>query len=303
MKILKITILSFLTIVAFLVVFGYLYLYVLPKGPELTTPKPLEIGKGNFVMSSYKHTERKSIRVWTYKPDSWEPGNTVLFVMHGMARNAENYLDAWVDIAERKNILLIAPEFENEFYRVTTNDYQEGNLQTFFGVKNPESEWSYTVIENIFDYINENNDFSLDGYSMFGHSAGGQFVHRMVLLGPTNRIKKAIAANAGFYTFTDVSTDYPYGLQNINAPLEKSFSTDLTVLLGELDKSAELGKLRQTKNAMVQGGHRLERGTNFFNFAQEVSNRKKLEFNWRLQVVPNVGHNYKKMSEAASELL
>ena len=73
----EITILSFLTIVAFLVVFGYLYLYVLPKGPELTTPKPLEIGKGNFVMSSYKHTERKSIRVWTYKPDSWEPDNTV----------------------------------------------------------------------------------------------------------------------------------------------------------------------------------------------------------------------------------
>lgn len=294
---------SALALLFALLLTGYVYLYVLHKGPALTEIGPLKQGKDSFVINAYEHTDRKSIRVWTYEPEHWTDGGSVLFVMHGAGRNAEDYLNAWIEIANRKSILLIAPEFESEFKSYVTNDYQEGNLKTFFGVNNPKNEWAYTVVENIFDHINRVNDFSLDGYNIFGHSAGGQFVHRMVLLMPNARIKKAIAANAGYYTFPDLTIEFPYGLGTVEHQLEKSFSTELTILLGELDNNANLGLLIQTEYAMVQGEHRLERGKAFFDFAQDTSSRMELDFNWQLQVVPGVGHNYKEMSEAAAELL
>lgn len=80
--------------------------------------------------------------------------------------------------------MLVAPEFENKFYNVVTNDYQEGNLKSYFGWSNPESEWAFTVVENVFDHVNTVNGLSLDRYDIFGHSAGGQFVQRMVALKP-----------------------------------------------------------------------------------------------------------------------
>ena len=112
----------------------------MPKGPEITEEKALKTGSDSFVMHSYKNSERKSIKVWTYKPEPWKNRERILFVMHGGGRNADDYLDAWKEIAEQNNVFVIAPEFENKFSKYTTNDYQEGNLFTFFGSENPKEE-------------------------------------------------------------------------------------------------------------------------------------------------------------------
>lgn len=56
--------------------------------------------------------------------------------MHGGGRNADDYLDAWVALAKENNLFVVAPEFENKFSNYATNDYQEGNLFTFFGTSN-----------------------------------------------------------------------------------------------------------------------------------------------------------------------
>lgn len=302
MKVLKGLLVSVMLLAASIGAFGYLYLYVLPTGPDKTQPRPSSVGKDSFVMDAYRHTDRKTIRVWTYRPQQWTAGNPVLFVMHGMGRNAEEYLDAWTALAEQKNLMLVAPEFENKLYRVVTNDYQEGNLKSPLGRSHPDSEWAFTVVENIFDHVNTINGLSLGSYDIFGHSAGGQFVHRMVVLKPDSRIGKAIVANAGSYTFLDDTIPYPYGLGSVQHDLGKSFGKHLVVLLGALDNNAEQGQLDQTKRAMRQGNHRLERGMNFFSSAQAAANQSGIDFNWSLQVVPDVGHDYRKMSEAAARL-
>ena len=142
---------------------------MLPKGPALTTAKAIGTGKDSFVINAYKNTDKKTIRVWTYKPRQWQQGDKVLFVMHGMGRNGEDYLNTWVSIAQQHSVLLIAPEFHNKYFRYTTNDYQDGNLYDFFGRQNPKSEWAFQVIENIIEHINQNNPFDIDQYDMFGH--------------------------------------------------------------------------------------------------------------------------------------
>lgn len=111
-----------------LAITGYVYLYILPKGPALTPATALARGKDSFVIYAYKESKKRSIRVHTYQPKNWGNGNDVMFVMHGGGRNASDYLDAWISLADTMNLLIIAPEFESKFYRYITNDYQEGNV-------------------------------------------------------------------------------------------------------------------------------------------------------------------------------
>lgn len=300
-KVLKKVILYTFSILLLLSIAAYTYLYVLPKGPEITETSEINIGIDSFVIYAYKDSERKSIKVWTYKPENWKDKDKIVFVMHGGGRNADDYLNAWVELADKNKLLIIAPEFENKFSKYTTNDYQEGNLFTFFGTKNPKSEWAFSVVENIFDHIKSVNNITNEQYDIFGHSAGGQFVHRMVMLMPESRIGTAIAANSGFYTLPDENLEFPYGLKNTETDLQKAYQKRLIFLLGELDNDPSLGTFRTTDLAMEQGAHRLERGTTFFNANEELKNKNNLAFNWEMDTVENVGHDYEKMSENAVE--
>ncbi|WP_200975613.1 hypothetical protein [Echinicola sp. 20G] len=298
-RIFKRVILYAFSLFLFLSVSAYTYLYVLPKGPEITATSKINVGIDSFVIFAYKDSERKSIKVWTYKPKSWNDKDKIVFVMHGGGRNAEDYLNTWVELADKNNLLIIAPEFENKFSKYTTNDYQEGNLFTFFGTKNPKSEWAYTVVENIFDHIKSANNITNERYDIFGHSAGGQFVHRMIMLMPESRIGTAIAANAGFYSFPNEHLEFPYGIKNTETDLKKSYKKRLIILLGELDNDPNLGTFRTTDLAMEEGANRLERGTNFYNANKGIIDKNDWEFNWTLDTVRNVGHNYTEMSKGA----
>ena len=83
---------------------------------------------------------------------------------------------------EQHNVLVNAPKLHNKYFRYTTNDYQDGNLFNLFGSANPVEEWAFRVVENVIDYINQHNPLlNITNYDIFGHSAGSQFVHRMVI--------------------------------------------------------------------------------------------------------------------------
>lgn len=306
MKFLKIALFIAAGLLVVLPVSAYVYLYVLPKGPELTAPAPTPSGKASFVVRAHEGAQHRTIRVWTYRPANWQAGGDVLFVMHGMSRNAEEYLDTWVDVANRDNRLLIAPEFENPFFRFVTNDYQEGNLLSALGVANPRSEWAYSTIERIVDRLNDMNGWSIAQYDMFGHSAGGQFVQRMAMLAPESRLRTGIAANAGSYTFPEDDVAFPYGLRGVDASaidLATAFRRNIIVLVGEKDADANQGVLDDSPPAMLQGPHRLARGKNFFDAARQAAGAQGLPFEWQLVIVPGVGHENQKMAVAAADLL
>jgi len=51
-------------------------------------------------------------------------------------------------------------------------------------------------------------------FSMFGHSAGAQFVHRYITFMPQGHLRAAVAANSGWYTLPDQTLKLPYGLKH-----------------------------------------------------------------------------------------
>ena len=278
------------------------YAHALPQGHALTQPAPTAVGKAAFVLPAYTNSSLRPLRVWTYRPAAWTPGDPVVFVMHGMGRNAEEYLDAWVGAAEQRRMLLVAPEFDNPLSNYVTRDYQEGNVRAVDGALNREEEWAFTVIENIFDRLQADNAWAIPAYDIFGHSAGGQFVQRMVMLKPEARIRRAVAANAGTYTFPDPQTAYPFGLADVPHDLPAAYGVELTLLLGERDNSADQGRLDQSPPAMAQGPHRLGRGQALFRAAQADAGSRNVALRWKLQTVPNVGHDFEAMSAAAAGL-
>jgi hypothetical protein len=184
--------------------------------------------------------------------------------------------------------------------------YNLGNMVDDGGEEQPEGEWTFAVVEALFEHVRKTVGSQAEDYVMFGHSAGAQFVHRFVEFGSPAHLRRAVAANAGWYTLPDDSVDFPYGLDGVSfdeEDMEAAFGTDLVVMLGADDIDPDAQSLRRTDEADDQGDHRLERGLNFYLTARQSARDQGLAFKWRLQVVPGVGHSYVHMARAAAPLL
>lgn len=271
------------------------------EGPGSNLP----VGSGRFVFEDTAGNPEKPIPVWYHRSAGFAAGKPVVFVMHGHRRNADDYRDNWVALAEANNFLVVAPEFSDEHFPGSWR-YNIGNAFRATGVRKPKSVWVFTLIEKIFDTLRQRYGVTADKYDIFGHSAGAQLVHRMVLFASKHRIRTAIAANAGWYTVPDDGAEIPYGIANAGldpARLRGAFATKLIVLLGTADNDPYHSILNRSGNAMAQGRHRLERGRNFFKQAAAKAAETGNPFAWKIEFAEGVGHNSRGMARFAAKFL
>jgi pimeloyl-ACP methyl ester carboxylesterase len=260
---------------------------------------------GSFEFTGYKPLEDRPVTVWYDAPEGDLTNVNVLIVMHGQGRNGEEYRDDWEPHARDVGALLIVPEFDEDFYP-GADAYNIGNLVDDSGDDIPESRWTFSIIEPLFDYVQTDTGNRADGYYLFGHSAGAQFVHRFMLFKPENRVKRAVSANAGWYTATEVDVEFPYGLRgspSTDAGLRRALAAPLTILLGEEDVDTESDSLRSTPESERQGENRLERGQFFFAAGRDAAAALGTEFAWKLETVPGAEHSDEEMAPAAARLL
>ncbi len=267
--------------------------------------KPIKVGVDTSEIHRFSSNQvnNEKLRYFTYLPNPVNDSMQVMFVMHGTDRNAMDYLDAWTDFAHSNNYLIVAPEF-SELIKGETFDYQEGNVWNQHHAWNSKEEWAFSTIERIFSELKTNNALAVDSFLIFGHSAGAQFVHRMLLFMPEAHIKMAFAANAGWYTFPSQEEKFPYGIKltAINdQTLVLTFNKKLFVLLGAADVKSE--HLRETEKANKQGQTRVQRGTKFFKFSECKAKELNTEFNWTKLIIEHTGHNYILMSKEAQKLI
>lgn len=259
----------------------------------------LPVGDGSFEFAPDAGKPRRTLTVWTHRPKTFGPKSPIVFVMHGTNRNGKEYRDAWARHSRDAGFLLLVPEFPEADYPVDA--YQLGNLRKANGEPLPEEKWTFAVIERLFDRAKALAGSRAEKYHLYGHSAGGQFVHRFVLFMPDARCARAVAANPGYYTFPSRAA-YPYGLKGTplaGGPDSAAFGRDFVLLLGEADTDRNDPDLRKTPSADAQGRTRFERGQNFFRAATEAARQAHAAFRWRLVTVPKVGHSNEKMAPAA----
>jgi len=237
----------------------------------------------------------------------------IVFIMHGVSRDAVGYLDNWIDEVDAAGALAIAPEFPEALYPdsedyslgVGTQGTPDGSTYNAALWRSP-GDFSLSEVEHLFEAVREEVGSERCRYLIYGHSAGAQFVHRLLTFRTDVRVQRAIAANAGWYTLpsvgsgTDPNRSIPYGLQGA-PPVDMAalFAHDFLILLGEADVVRD-AELRTTARADAQGLNRFERGQFYFAVAQEEAIAAGVPLRWTLDTVPGVGHTNAGMTPSAA---
>ena len=173
------------------------------------------------------------------RPHNYDVGTPVLFVDHGVGRNGKDYRDHWLDLVDEAGILAISIEFPEASFPEHLW-YHFGNLHDKDGTPNGREEWTFGIDERLFDQLRAQGVTTRQHYGLFGHSAGGQYVHRMVSFGFRNRVTVAVSANAGTYAMPDLTTPWPFGLGETDVDtdtLRALLGFRITVMVGTADVS------------------------------------------------------------------
>lgn len=289
----------------------------------------LEEGPGVFLVEGGKGRREKAIPVYYYRPKTFSPQSRILLVLPGAGRDGDEYRDSWKEIAEKKDLLVLSPVYREEMYPFT--DYHLGGLvqspdlmqavrfeensnrahldeEAFSYSWNSEpADWIFPDFDRLFERVVEATGSAQTEYDLFGHSAGGQILHRLVLFYPDSKARYILAANSGFYTIPEPEIQFPFGLKG--APISpadrrKAFQKRLILLLGQQDNAEETkGTLLRSPTADQHGLHRLARGRYFFEKSREIASSMDADFHWEKIEVPGVGHDQEKMAQAAATFL
>ncbi|MEH2160210.1 MAG: hypothetical protein V7K38_04005 [Nostoc sp.] len=248
-------------------------------------------GEGCFLYQV--KAQKLSIPVYYFLPSKVDSNTQIVFAMHGEKRNARDYRNDWRKIySDRQtNLILLAPEFtQNNFPGYAS--YNLGNIFTkSLAQLKSQDQWAFSDIENIFDFVKKREKLQLSTYYIYGHSAGAQFVHRMIIFMPHARIRKAVAAEAGSYTIPDKYMEYPCGLRketgNQLPPVELKtvFSTPMTIILGTKDNKSLSDEHDTYSCDAKQGSNRLNRGEYFYTQVKRIANSRKENLSWILKQV------------------
>jgi pimeloyl-ACP methyl ester carboxylesterase len=273
-------------------------LALIAQAASATTQVPS--GKWSFVFNDARGRADRPVRVYTYRPRQCDSACPIMFVMHGVKRDASSYRDYWEFAADRYGFIIIAPEF-HAWPKAAA--YNLGDLAT----QADREKWSFSVIEHLFD---EMRDGQKD-YRIFGHAAGAQFVQRMALFRPDNRASVMVAASPGWYTMPEWRKDkgfepFPYSLLNSRAgenELRQALAKRFVLMVAARDVEPDDENLGNSAGAKKQGEGNVERGENFFKAANAVANDLGVKLAWELIEVPDASQDGEKMSRAAAEML
>lgn len=281
-----------------------------------------------------------------YIPKNFDPNNAeYLFGIHGAGDwhrpGAMNRIHQFRNIADAKNLVIIAPAFDCIFRRSLNRkeDFDtKGKLKDktlikdwflwdFSRLLNKRNQYRSDVkLIQIFNFFNKHL-MKREKFHLYGHSGGGQFVVHFIIFHP-ELVNKVAASSAGSYAFPNYNIDYPYGLKMDN--LKKTFGRQIRTQGMKLSKTALERKISQMLNLKLfviagendtridnrperswQGKHRLQRAKNFYEIMRAEDERLKVKgirdkdkpFLFELHIMPSKGHDSAAATQKAIELL
>jgi len=239
------------------------------------------------------------------RPADWHKQQPVVLIHHGVARNGQDYRDYWLPHVDAGGYLAIAIELpEDSFPEYLW--YNFGNLHTKDGQSNPRAQWTFGIGPRLFQALRRQGITTAPRYGVFGHSAGGQYVHRMLSFGYREHIGIAVSANAGTYAMPDLSIDWPWGLGATGlteADLPSLLDLPLTIMAGTDDTKTTGRFFPKGPKSLRQGEHRHARAHTYHRLGCAAAKRLGVGCQWRLVDVPGVGHDGRRMSDAAAPLI
>jgi len=260
-----------------------------------------EIGRSTLPFVDPHHPDRQ-IEVNFYRPATYGPDDPVVIVQHGMLRNGDEYRDYWVPAAEKHRILIAAPTFSDGHFP-GAESYNNGLVVEDGRNIRPIDEWLYAVPARVFAAVQKGGVTRRRKARLFGHSAGGQFAHRMLATQDHGTFEAVIAGNPGWYTLPTLERSFPEGLGGLGLDensIARWLAYPMRVFAGDQDISTDDPNLPAQAEALRQGPHRYGRAQFMYDFARHEAECLGLPFHWQLIRVEGVGHDGAAMSRAAA---
>lgn len=242
-----------------------------------------------------------------YVPTQLNEKTGILVLVHGTpkdltpAANAEFFVTSWKDFAEEHNYILLAPAFNQENFSSRYGDQALGGYRGLFGREIGADEWVLRLAAAFQEYT------GIPGkkLSLYGHSAGGQFVGRFLVTHP-EVIKRAVITSAATYPQPTIDVPWPFGMGELHTDIEWGEDTrnhvdvvpekekwlaatqiPLTVIVG-LNDTAELPV------ELIPGQKGRNRYVIAHNWIQDMAVFAEINgvvSNFQLELIPGIGHS------------
>jgi poly(3-hydroxybutyrate) depolymerase len=220
-----------------------------------------------------------------YVPARSRPGSALVVAVHGVSRNAGEHVQLLSTYAEQHGAVLVVPVFT-----ATRNDDYQRLGRSGRGVR------SDAALDAIVAEVAQLTGARADKFYLFGFSGGAQFAHRYVMAHP-ERVAGAAVAAAGWYTFPDANTPYPYGIGTSAGLAGVRFDPDaflrvpIAVFVGEDDVTQ--GNLRRNPDVdRQQGETRLARAQAWVSAMRAAAASRGLPPLVTLHPVPGIRHSF-----------
>ena len=244
------------------------------------------------------------IPVWVVIPTGYSSSSKFIMTMCGINRDASGIASYWVSFANTNNYVVASPEFNTTNW--SSDQYILGNMFTGSsgsGSLNAKTRWSFNIVEQMHKELYAACGLADSTYELWGHSAGGQFVHRLAFFLPDTLITRYIAGNSGWYTCPDLSVAFPWGAYHKLLNLTQSdliayTLRKLVIMRGTADTVRD-SALNTDSLSDVQGQNRYTRAAYFYNKGKTVNS----SLAWKMTDVQGVGHDDEKMALAGGKYI
>ena len=263
-------------------------------------------GEGVFTYADYAPYSDKPIDVHYFIPSDGDAATMpILFVMQGADRGWTCLMKTWKQDAQKYRFIVVIPVFTKELYPV--EEYQEMGVYSEAGTLNAPGRTAAILIDKVFERFREEIGGRQQRYSFYGHSAGGQFVHRALLLHDSPYVERSVVGSPGWYTFPDNSEmRYPYGVTDLpyinEDDLRRFVTREAWVQVSDGDTLRE-SFLRKTPEAELQGRNREERGKSFYASLCKTATDLGVENGWKFVEEHDVAHHSSGMGKRAVKYL
>lgn len=219
-----------------------------------------------------------------YAPAGTRQSLGTLISVHGVTRRAQEQFARWLPFAERLQLTLVAPCFGRDRFP---------GYQRLAGRKGGLPADS--ALLRLLDHLRNEGVVGGGPVFLFGYSGGAQFVHRFLLAHP-DAADGAAVASAGWYTFPDRVTPFPYGLATARVPLASRLDAFLQkpvlVAVGEDDIQRDRQLRRRLWMDAWQGRTRVERAERWAEALRGEARRRGLGSRVSLCHLPGAGHSF-----------
>ncbi|MGI9431365.1 MAG: alpha/beta hydrolase [Myxococcota bacterium] len=220
-----------------------------------------------------------------YAPNPRGHDSPIVVSVHGVSRNVDEHARLLAPYCEKYGANLVVPHFTAEEHP----DYQRlGRLG-----RGKRADVSLNMMLGEVALL---TGASAERFHLFGFSGGAQFAHRYLMAHP-HRITSAVVASAGWYTWPDPTTRYPYGtrmsksLPGVRFDAEEYLQVPIHVIVGAEDLESR-GLRRTDRVDAQQGVSRVERARRWVAAMNEFAEAHGLKSLVTYEELKGAGHSF-----------